>query len=516
MAELATSRHLYQPPRYRSSDLSWHDSWAETLSCSGSRLTFEPAAVLSLLSFNFVLGDLTLLREIRRQPWLSSIGPGGEPVLEPIPPHGLRWEPLVTIADELGRRLCDEAARACFGRSQVYILLSGGLDSRVIAATLARLVREGRIPTNPVAVTWGLPDSRDAAYGRETARILGFEWTHLPLAPQHVVENVENCARLLGASVSPVHLHRMPWFRSAPRDALVLAGNYGDMVGRAEFSGQWLLELSPLRPSNAFGLLRAEIAAAARDELEAALGALRARAPGRPGYEACEHEMHGHYTRGLIAHSMSVINNFCDVYQMFTDPNVYTYMWSLHPSLRSDAIYAILLERLHPNIARLPWARTNRALRGVTRGARPDVRRNFHDYAGWISGPLYPDLSGAVDPDWFAATGLFDPNGVRRVKQLVSGGPDGPGGVYGNSLFEMFTWLACFRRMIDGLAGQGKTVRLDPPSSRGGKARPAVPLDRMSRLRRLLSSSPTLSGAVQTVRRRLLRFQARLRYRPDG
>src|SRR3989442_721563 len=67
---------------------------------------------------------------------------------------------------------------------------------------------------------------------------------------------------------------------------------------------------------------------------------------------------------------MSVINHFCSVYQMFTDPRVYSYMWSLHPSLCVDEVYAVLLGRLHPNLARLPWARTNRALRGRTEGTR--------------------------------------------------------------------------------------------------------------------------------------------------
>jgi asparagine synthase (glutamine-hydrolysing) len=460
--DLETSLHLFQPPRYRATDESWHATWEATLAHSGAELSLDPASVLSLLSFHFVCGDRTMFREIRRRPWLSSIGPDGEPVLEPIPPHDRRWLSYSSIADELGRLLSEETLRVCRGRREVYVLLSGGLDSRIVAGTLARLSREGMLEAKPIAVTWGLSNSRDYVYGREAARILGLEWQHVELEPRHVLENLDDAACLLGAMVSPIHLHRMTWFRSASRDALVLAGSYGDMVGRAEFSGTRLLELSFLEPSNAFGLLRPEALDAAREGVARELGALHARSPGKPRYVLCEHEMHGHYTRSLIAHAMSVIDHFCDVYQIFTDPRVYGFMWSLHPSLRYDEVYGVLLERLHPDLARLPWARTNRALRGRSAGARPELLPNFHEYLGWISGPLREELERKVDPDWCAATGLFDGARVRALRELVHEGPAGEARHSGVNPFEIFAWLACFRHLVGWAESLGKKVRFEP------------------------------------------------------
>jgi asparagine synthase (glutamine-hydrolysing) len=510
---LETSLHLFQPPRYRATDGTWHRTWQDTLAHSGPELTLDPASVFSLVSFHLVCGDRTHFREIRRLPWLSEVGRDGDARLESIPPHDLRWLSYPQIADELLRRLGEEMLRACQGRREVYVLLSGGLDSRIVAGVLARLVREGRLDARPTAMTWGLADSRDTVYGREAARILGLEWRHVELGPQHLLENVEDTARLLGALVSPIHLHRMTWFRSVSRDALVLAGNYGDMVGRAEFSGTRLLELSLLEASNPFGLVRREVLESARQGVGEELRALHARSPRGPRYVLCEHEMHGHYTRCLIAHAMSVIDHFCDVYQMFTDPSVYGFMWSLHPSLRFDEVYAELLERLHPELARLPWARTNRALRGRTEGARADLRRHFHDYPGWVSGALRDALDQAVDPDWCAATGLFDGGRVRTLRDLARVVPDREALHFAGNPFEVYVWLASFRRLVEWAESLGKHVRFAPAAESPAPG-DTVATHGVGRLRRLLRSSPVIHDAVRSARRRWLRTEARLRYPP--
>jgi asparagine synthase (glutamine-hydrolysing) len=217
---LESSLHLYAPPRYRASDGSWYDAHAEAVRHSDESLTWDPAAVLSLLSFHYVCGDRTLMREIRRRPWLSSIGPEGDARLEPIPPHDTIWQSTERSAARLGSLLCDEALGVCQGRAEIYVLLSGGLDSRVVAGSMARAVREGGLDVRPVAVTWGLTDSRDYAYARAAAELLGFEWLHLDLEPRHLRENVSDAAALLGCLVSPLHLHRMTWFANVSPDAL--------------------------------------------------------------------------------------------------------------------------------------------------------------------------------------------------------------------------------------------------------------------------------------------------------
>ncbi len=512
--ELETSRHLYQPPFYRAPDGSWHRSYTEAVRRSEQVLHWNPATVLSLLSFNYACGDITLFRNISRRSWLSRVAPDGELHLEDIPPHDTNWLSHRVMAEEFGRRLCDEALRVCQDRSEIYLLLSGGLDSRVIAGTVARLVCEGRLNVKPKALTWGLPDSRDVAYGRAAAEILGLEWVHAEIGPEDLLRNVEAAAGPLACLVPPPHLHRMLWFNRVPKDALVLAGNYGDMVGRAEFSRYRVLELRPLSPINRFGLIDRKVLLEARQGLSREFSALHARSPGQPKYVLCEHEMHAHYTRGMIAHAMSVINQFCTVYQMFTDPAVYSYMWSIHPSLRFDEVYALLLESIDPRLLRLPWARTNRALRGRTEGARNDLRLEFHDYERWISGPVYEHLKDRVDPEWFASTGIFDPSAVREVTRIMRKGPDSIQ-LYGFMPYEIWLWLAAFRQFADLAEATGR--RIEPVSKEATTpedSAPAVVSDTISTFGRVMRRSPFLVKTVKRTRSFLLKHQARMKYPP--
>ena len=506
---MESSLHLYQPPLFRARDGGWHESFGEAVHHSASRLTWDPAAILSVLSFGYVCGDRTLVSEIGRQPWLSEIGADGKPWLENVPGHDTLWVSSGEIARRLGRLLCDEVLQVCQGRKEICVLLSGGLDSRVVAGVLARLLGEGSLTAKPVALTWGLPDSRDVAYGRAVAQLLGFEWVHLEIGPEDLEVSVNELAAVSGCLFSPVHFHCMRWFPTVSKDALVLAASYGDSVGRAEFSKTHLLELKYLRPANTFGLMSSAAMDIANSYLQADLTALGKRAEGRPKYAICECEMQAHYMRGLIAQAMRVIDSYCTVYQMFTHPSVYSYMWSIHPALRFDNVYAELLQQLDPRLARLPWARTNKALKGRTQGARAGLRRSFHDYAAWIGGPLYDELSRAVDPVWFAETGIFRAERVAALCEEVRCGPKG------FRSYDIFVWLAGFRRLADWLGEQGKQVKLGETLQGNSVTVPQpVPEQRVGRLRAALRRSPVLHQLAKKARRLFLKYDARRRYPP--
>ncbi|MCK5219931.1 hypothetical protein KAR10_10415 [bacterium] len=519
MIELETSLHLAQPPLYSGSAGVWKQSFVDAAGDCPGKLTWDPAAVLSMLSFSYVCGDRTLVNEVKRRPWLSEISDDGKACLEKIPPHGRMWKSYDEITENFIRLLCKEATEACRERSEIYILMSGGMDSRVAASILAKVYAEGKLGSRPIAVTWGPDDCRDVVYGRQVATILGFDWKHIDLGPENVMDNIEEVSLHLGSLVSPVHLHRMNWFKGVSSDALVIGGSYGDMVGRAEFSGRHLLELDFLRPANTFGLIRSDILSAASDGLNRDLKELHDRTPGEPGYVLCEHEMHGHYTRSHLNHAMSVINSYCRLYQMFTHPGVYSYMWSLHPWLRFDEIYARTLAKLYPELARLPWARSNRAIKGKTIGAKAGLRRNFHDYGSWISGSLFDRLSKYIVPEWFGETGIFDCEKVHdltekiRDKKVVSS----------LKSWEIWVWLAAFRRMAERLQDMAKPVELDA-ATRGKPSRTIVlPKREVGTLRRLVSRSDSLYAFMRycrkifkKVRKGILRHKSIFKYPPDN
>lgn len=451
-SDLESSRHLYQPPLYKGGSV-WTQDLQEALCGAGRRLTWDVGAVLGIISFSYPCGDRTLVHEVTRRPWLSKVGGDRQAILEEIPSHGLLWDQVPRIARRLYELLQEEAAEVCAGRRDVYVLLSGGLDSRIVAGTVGELKRQGRIEGDIIAVTWGLDDSRDAVYAQKVAEKLGFEWKHLDLRPEHVLENIEWSATLLGGWAPAHHLHRMAWFRRLSDSSIVLSGSYGDSVGRAEYSGRHVLTLDYLQPQDWFQVLQPLARKRGQELIDGDLRRLRERSGGVSQYVQCEHEMEGHYMRNMLGHMMTLMNASTRIYQMYTHPKVYGYMWSIHPALRDDGVYAELLDLLPGEIGSLPWARTNRALRGATQGRQSGLRANFHLYDGWVKNELYRDIELLVDPQWFEWTGIFRPERIEWVRRTVAGG-----GALTVRMLDLWLWLATFRRYAEWLERSGFDV----------------------------------------------------------
>lgn len=476
---------------------------------SNGTLRWDAGAVLSILSFNYACGDLTLVREIARRPWLSSIDHGGHPVLEPIPPHGTRWESPKCLAATLRDLLLKEVSEVCRNHDPVYVLLSGGIDSRIIAAAVAELYRRGRLNRKPIAVTWGLADSADVVYARAVAEILEFEWEYAELKPATILRNFDSMATLLGGLVSPIHLHNMSWFERVSRNSIVLAGSYGNSIGRGEFSKKHILEEHPHIPINPHHLMSESSLSSAAAALHAEMQKTRARAPGVPRYVTCEHEGHAQYMRGMIAHSMSIISNHCRVYQVLTHPDVYSFIWSIHPSLRFGQVYAELLESLDPRLARLAIANTGRAFSGRTERSFPDLRRDIRFYRDWIRGPLFEEIAERIDAEWFVRTGLFSERGVNEVVRAVRTGVDDL------RPYELFTWLGCMRQFSRWTETLGRPIapfRSGLPGATVHVTRP--PTSSGSRFRKRLQRIGPLYALVKKSKRWYLKRRAILRYPP--
>lgn len=507
-----TSMHLYQPVSYQASDGSWHSEFRAAVLHSDHILTWDSAAILSMISFGYICGDRTLVKEIKRQPWLSEIGHDGEPILKPIPGHHRFWKSTKEAAQTLEELLCEEALIACQNRKEIYILLSGGLDSRIVAGILSHLFHRGKLPAKPICITWGLPDSRDVVYGKKVAEILGLDWVFLSLEPKDLLQNIDVSVENLGAMVSAAHLHRMNWFKNVDKNAIVLSGSYGDMVGRAEFHGLKLLELNYLRPENSYDLLKPHVFPLALQGLMSDLQDLHVRSTERSKYITCELEMHAHYTRGILSQAMGLINNYCTMYQMFTHPIVYTYMWSLHPALRNDTIYAALLEHLNPKLARLPWARTNRALRGKTEGADSTISNSFNDYNQWISGPLYDDFLKIFQSDWLSDIGLFQ---SEKVKQLCES-------VNFRSIdhryydaYDVFVWLSSLNRFTAWCGQMQVEIVPEMAVDQGISTFQTISDSEVGKLRSSLRSVPLFYRSFISIRRLYLRFISIFKYPPE-
>ncbi|EFK09714.1 asparagine synthase [delta proteobacterium NaphS2] len=520
MEELETSLHLYQPPLYSGQDGNWYSSFEKAASTC-SALTVDSAAVLSILNFGWVCGDLTLFHEVRRRPWLSRVGEDHRPILRIVPKHGWKFDSASNIASDLLKLLEREAQRVCEKADQVCVLLSGGLDSRIVAGVLSRLYRAGDLKCKPFALTWGFSQSRDAYYAHNVAKTLGFDWENVEFGPDTVMENIDVAAKELGCLHSPEMLHYMTWFKNMPEKTIVLAGSYGDSIGRAEFAGKHLLELSPFRAKNPFQLFKINSHPSAIARIRDEFSSLDDRIPGSPVYAQCEAAMQGHRMRGGLSHALSIINKYCKVYQMFTDPAVYSYMWSIHPSYRNDEIYLETLRKLDGRLANMPWARTNRAIKGKTVGAKSGLKEQYHDYTKWSQGPLYMPLNNIIDPEWFAHTGLFVPENIAKLSRSVKQAK-----VRVGRLNDIWLWLAAFRRFIEFMESSGLKIDFSPQEEQHPELFSEFVSDKPVQLMYLLQYLPSrfeqinrmlksIRGNARNAKRAYLRKKAINKYPPS-
>jgi len=500
--EHESSRHLFQQPLYKVEGGSWQKYFDDSVREFNGRLTWDPAAILSINSFGYVVGDRTLVKEIKRRPWLSQINKDGSIFLEEVPEHGRLWNSQDNIAARLEDLLCQEASEACAGYKKIYILLSGGLDSRIVAGVIHKLCKSGQITSDVVCVTWGFEDCSDVVYGKFISELIGFKWQHVPINWGNLLENLGDFSISTGAMVSPVHLHRMDWFRNIEKNSIVLGGSYGDSVGRAEYSGRHLLELDYPQPVNTLGLINKSVLLEGVEAIERDLEKLYQRCEDRLKYALCECAFESNYMRNMLAHIMSVINSYSRVYQMFTHPDVYGYMWSLHPSLRDDGVYAKLLKRLDSKLASMPWSRTGRALEGKTAYTFNNRRKDFHSYKSWVSGPIYEKLRDYVSSSWFGETGLFDREKIEDLSRLV----ESKSKVYGFAPYERWIWLASFRKMAEHIKSMGKDVVFEKKIS--GEINIFLTQGKpLSFLRRYVNTGSVLCRLVMSFLERLARLK---------
>lgn len=453
MKIIENSKYLYQPPMFNSGS-NWYSSFSDAIKFAPDKLTIDIAAIHSFLAFGFVCGNRTLIKEVTRQPWLSKISKDNEIILEKIPEHGFRIDTTQSIAIKFYNLLLDEARNAIKSFEHIYVLLSGGLDSRIVAGILNHLYKNNELNNKPIAITWGIENSRDVVYAREIAKRLNFDWQHIPINPEIIIDNIHAGAEKLGLIHSPEMLHNMLWFNNIPENSLILAGSFGDSIGRAEFGGIHLLQLKSFIPNDKFKILKKEVANLAKINVLKDINNLYQRNAYALPYMQHEYFMQGYRMRGGLCHALSVINNNnVRVYQMFTHPEVYSFIWSLHPSKRDDDIYAALLEKYFPELARIPWARTNKALSGKTSDARKDLLKDYHKYTQWSKNELREQLENMIDIDWYNHINIFDIDSIVRLSNIVR-----QSNVRVGRTNNIWLWLAGFKIFIDFLEKHHKKI----------------------------------------------------------
>lgn len=392
--------------------MHWASFFGDAMAELEQPRAIDAVAVLSILSLQYVALDRTLVQGVQRLAWLSELDAAGVQRYEAAPEHQRRTDSAKSTASKLRLLLEAEVLDYCRDKSKVYLMLSGGMDSRVMAGVVADLQRRGGIRVPVVAVTWGIEQSRDCRYAEQLAQYFGWEWHWAELDATSYWSQFELCAGELGAEVDPKHLHRMDWFRRAEPDAVALAASYGDSVGRAEYSSMHLTTVPPLAPSDRNRLLRADVRERAWPELLRDIAAIRGRYGVRSELGWRELERQSHYMRRMLCTTMGVINRWCSVRQVFTQRPILELMWGLDPACRQGDTYAELLRDLDPKLLDFAWARTGSRFDNGENVDQTFLKRH-HRYGYWLRTAHADKLGELLFHPKLAELAVFDVDQVR-------------------------------------------------------------------------------------------------------
>jgi hypothetical protein len=372
----------------------------------------DNTAFLELLQFNYMLGNRTLVQGIKRMPWRAALN--GDGAIERHPPiaHGLQKSSPRAVASRLRELLEEELITVAQKTNKIFLLLTGGLDSRVIAGILKKV--EPQLQAEIKCVTWGQPKSRDVVYARRIAHWYDWEFVNIPYDAERVWKNIERSAIWGGSEVAGIHLHGTEWFKNTQPEDLVLAASFGDSIGRAEFSSVHLKNMNLTPPQNKHWLLHYSglkelLSLANKDQQTAWEGETS-----KLDWAYVELDLQENYMRRMICHSMDYIRQFCRLYQTFTSDNIVSYIWSLSPDDRIDDVYAELLKDLDNKLYSLPWARNGVAPDG-TKESNLNLTKDYHEWGKWLKQDLQNRLEPLYFSDGLRELGLFSERSKKRV-----------------------------------------------------------------------------------------------------
>jgi asparagine synthase (glutamine-hydrolysing) len=419
-------------------------SFVEAMEYLSSEKELDILAATEVLAKNHMLGDRTLVQGINRSPWMAYPDTDQkEWVYHQLPQHGQQRLDKEAIAEELFRLLCIEIAGYVADKKRVGILLSGGMDSRIVAGVLDYLIKSGQICVDTVtAYTWGNHQTRDVVYAERIAERLGWRWQHFTVGPEELWENFK-IAGYRGCEYSGIHLHAMPQVAQATQDEVMLAGSYGDSVGRAEYSGVHVENLQPItaRMRNFGQLIDGKTYRTIEGTWEQDREPYHQLFPCHWNYAQLELERQLHYMRRMLNPCMEVINDRVPVFQAFTQPAVFGFMWSLSPDLRNDDIYHALLKNFPTDLSDIPWARTGK-IYGETDGEADRFLKTHHTYSQAIHKNLYAKIEERIknQKDWY----FINQGAANSILKLIKCLPN-----HNFDYLERISWLVSFSFFLE-------------------------------------------------------------------
>jgi asparagine synthase (glutamine-hydrolysing) len=192
----------------------------------------DQTAVAQFLTFDHLLDDRTLLEAVRLLPQASllTFTGGNLSIRRYWDIHYPQEYPLRSeqdYMDEFSFLIRQAISRQASGDLPAGILLSGGLDSRMLLAYLNEVAKQ---PLH--SFTWGIPGCDDARFAKELAKRAGSPHHFFELKPDWLLDKAEQAVRITDGMGNLVNLHA---FATLDAEAELAKVIYKGFLGDAMF-----------------------------------------------------------------------------------------------------------------------------------------------------------------------------------------------------------------------------------------------------------------------------------------
>jgi asparagine synthase (glutamine-hydrolysing) len=408
----------------------------------------DPVAIIQFINNNYLLADRTTIQDIYQTPWMAY--PNAKKNLwnySTLPYHGAKDVSEEKVAHRLFALLCEEMLSYVSQKKHIGILLSGGMDSRIVAGVLDYLIKNNHLKDMDVtALTWGNDNTRDVIYAKTIASRLNWNWIHYIVKEDDLWNNIIETS-INGCNYSPLDLHAIPKMRhSGPPFDAIISGSYGDSIGRAEYFG-WKISNAPkirINYKNISHFILDDVfdkykALAYQDILR-----YHELFPCRDPIARKELDFQAHYMRRMLNPCMGILETEkTKLFQSFTSPDIYRYVWNISFNRRTDLVYKYMLESYCKHLIDIPWARTGLVF-GSTRGKPDNFLSTHHNYASLIKKHLLEKIETTIFSSSIFSLNIFNKISVKRTISLEKKN------VTNNLYFlHKLCWLAALSMMVD-------------------------------------------------------------------
>ena len=403
-------------------------------------------AVVQILNTGFAFGDRTLIKNIHRTPWLAQPNNSNDNWEHyELPQHREERKTTKEVAQTFYKLVKHDLIEYIGDKKNIAILLTGGMDSRIVACALNELIISNELSNlNITALTWGFENSRDVVYAEKISQIFKWNFVNLSVSAGDMLNNLSDCVKM-GCEFSPIHLHAMNKVNTSGNYDCVLAGSFGDSIGRAEYSGVKVQNLKPLESTirNIGGILRNDYQGLTSTETKQDINKYHSLFPQPKEYQQYELDYQLHYMRRMLNSCFSIIAEKTPVYQLFSSPKIFEYIWSIHPEIRNDEIYNEILKSVNPEIMKIPWARTG-IIYPLTHGKPDQYLKNHHKYGELLRNEIMPKIKETIYNGPLESLNIFNLKSIKTLISLCTKKPI-------NSTYyyeEKLIWLACLSEYI--------------------------------------------------------------------